>query len=310
MFDVMVASDHWQCWFGLLVWLLVSGGPNRVACQDSAELTFRQTVAEVRLTLVGTEHGQGVANLSSRDFAVVDNDDIIRSFTGFVPAEKTALDVTVLVDGSESVLSHFKQEIAEAMLLESVAGGLPEDKLSLIAFRGSRPEIVCAGNCRQMHAFDRLSSLPVESSTPLFDSLELAARLLSQRRDPQVQPVLIVFSDGQDTISRNSASDALRALWASGAQTYVVDSSGQGYEEGTRFLRAIANLTGGQYFSLADGGAGALASVIEDRHAAYILTYKVPTPTPGFHLVRVLPTQNPNLQFRCRQGYYYAADGQ
>jgi hypothetical protein len=201
MFDVMVASDHWQHWFGLLVWLLVSGGPNRVACQDSAELTFRQTVAEVRLTLVGTEHGQGVANLSSRDFAVVDNDDIIRSFTGFVPAEKMALDVTVLVDGSESVLSHFKQEIAEAMLLESVAGGLPEDKLSLIAFRSSRPEIVCAGNCRQMHAFDRLSSLPVESSTPLFDSLELAARLLSQRRDPQVQPVLIVFSDGQERLA-------------------------------------------------------------------------------------------------------------
>jgi hypothetical protein len=55
-----------------------------------------------------------------------------------------------------------------------------------------------------------------------------------------------------------------------------------------------------------------LDAVLEDARASFTVTYKLPNRAPGFHLVRILPTHDLHLQFRCRRGYYYpgGSDGE
>jgi hypothetical protein len=40
-------------------------------------------------------------------------------------------------------------------------------------------------------------------------------------------------------------------------------------------------------------------------HSARVVTYVLPESGPDFHSIRILPTHNLNLQFRCRTGYYH-----
>jgi len=59
------------------------------------------------------------------------------------------------------------------------------------------------------------SSLAVRRQ-PLLDAVETATTLLSQRRQPDVWPVIILFSDGDDTISKASFKDVQERILATG----------------------------------------------------------------------------------------------
>lgn len=264
-------------------------------------------MAEVRLTFFVTdEHNQTIRTLQPGDFAVVDDGLVIRDFRSFARSDVTSVEVIVLVDSSESVASRFRSEIEDMQQLISQSRWIAEDNISVLSFDGLQPKLVCAGNCQSAPAADRLLAAPAGGSTPLFDAVIFAARLLSQRRDPRVRPVLILFSDGQDTISRNSFSQAIEAVLGSDAQIYAVDvNDPQPFSQGARTLQQLAEATGGRYFPMREGAVKVLDAVLEDLHAAYIATYKPPKHGEGFHSVRVLPTHNLNLQFHCRRSYYY-----
>ncbi len=272
---------------------------------EAQDLTYRSTVAEVRLTFFVTdEHNQTIRTLQPGDFAVVDDGLVIREFSSFVRSDVTSLDVVVLVDSSESVVSRFRYEIADVLQLISQSRWIADDNISVLSFDGPNPKIICAGNCRSAPAVDRLLAAPARGSTPLFDAVVFAARLLSQRRDPRARPVLILFSDGQDTISRDSFSEAVEAALGSDTQIYAVDvNDPERLSEGARTLQQLADATGGRYFPGREGSVKVLEAVFEDLHAIYVATYKPPKHGEGFHSVRILPTHNLNLQFHCRRSY-------
>jgi hypothetical protein len=131
-----------------------------------------------------------------------------------------------------------------------------------------------------------------------------AADFIAHRRTAGVKPVLILFSDGDDTVSRASAGDALEAVIASNALLYAVDlGNPENPSNGGRILQQMSEATGGRYFH--EGGANVLKAVIEDLHASYVVTYQLPNHRVGFHSLRILPTHNLNLRFHCRNGYSY-----
>ena len=274
---------------------------------EAPDLTYRSTVAEVRLTFFVTdEHNHTVRTLQPGDFAVVDDGLVIRDFRSFTRSDVTSPDVIVLVDSSESVGSRRRDEIAQVLQLISQSQWIVEDKISIWSFGGLGPSVLCAGNCRSSLPAERFLAAPAGGLTPLFDAIVFAARLLSQRRDPRDRPVLILFSDGQDTISRNSFSQAIEAALGSDAQIYAVDlNDPQQFSEGTRTLQELADATGGRYLRGQDDAGKVLDAVLEDLHATYVATYKPPNHGEGLHSVRILPTHNLNLKFYCRRSYYY-----
>jgi VWFA-related protein len=274
---------------------------------DRPDFTYRTHANEVRLSFSATDQNDhGVATLQASDFAVVDKDVIVRNFQSFTRSNWTKLEIAILLDTSESVRPRFRQEIADTLELISQTEGIPDENLSMFSFDGADPVQLCTGNCRRSHADQHLSEEHARGLTPLFDTILLSTTFLSQHGDPDAQKVLIIFSDGLDTVSRHSLGDATNASLLSGVQLNCIDlNKHASASQGASVLGHLASSTGGRYFPPPNGARDAMNVILEDFRASYQTTYSLPNRSSGFHQVRILPTHNLNLQFRSRSGYYF-----
>jgi VWFA-related protein len=274
---------------------------------SSGRPTYRSTVSEVRVTFFATdENNHPLATLTKSDFAVVDNERVVRNFRSFTHSDETSLDVVALVDLSESVAPRFRIAMNDVLQLVAREQSIPDDNISVLSFGGMRPAILCSSGCRASDSVSRLLAVKSSGTTPLFDALMFGADFISHHRRAGVRPVLILFSDGNDTISLHSAREALEAVLAGGALIYSVDMrKSANPSAGSMFLRQVSEATGGRYFSLQDGAATVLNAVLEDLRASYVVAYDLPSHQAGFHALRLLPTHNLNLTFHSRNGYFY-----
>ena len=275
---------------------------------DDPLTTYRTGTSEVRISFFATdERNHPVENLGKDDFAIVDGDMVIRDFRSLVRANETALDLVLLVDDSESVERRF-QQVQQAVLQLVAADALSAaDRVSVVTFSGMRPAVLCVRDCNASDTRQRLLSTKAEGATPLFDAVKYAAGLVTSESKPDARQVVILFSDGHDTISMASYRDALQALIASGAMLYTVsiDRSHDSFSQGSRTLQQMADSTGGRSFQITDHAVDILQAVLADLHASYIVTYQIPSRNAGFHSLRILPKHNLNLHFHCRKGYNY-----
>jgi len=296
MFVVMIPCAHHA----------VFAEPSPSEADDITNPTYHSTVSEVRLVFFATdEHNHNVQELKKDDFAVIDNERVIRDFRGFTRSDTTNLNVVVLIDSSESVLPRLQTEITDAVQLISRSSSGPSDGLSVLSFSGLGTHVVCSEDCRDLPT-PRILSLPRGGATPLFDALETAATLLAKRSRPDVWPVVILFSDGDDTISKISRREVLDKILSIGAQIYAVDVSGSGSpSNGSAVLQNLADDSGGRYLRISDGPSSILDHVMDDLHSARVVTYVYPGPDSDFHSIRILPSRNLNLKFHSRCGYYH-----
>jgi VWFA-related protein len=277
-------------------------------CGEPSNSSYHSAISEVRLVFFATENNRPVENLARDDFAVVDDERVIRAFRSFTRAASTRVDVIVLLDTSESALASVKQETAQIrQLISEWPEGL-EDTISVLSFSGTELHPVCAGNCSGTFTAERVASLPKGGTTPLFDALDTAASLLARRTQPDVLPVIVLFSDGDDTISTTSFPRALKNAMRSEAQVYAIDIGNPAQpSNGTAILQRIAEDSGGRYFRIGGDAAGIMRAIVEDLRSARMVTYALPSCRADFHSIRILPTHNLNLQFRSRGGYYRTA---
>jgi VWFA-related protein len=292
---------------------------------SSGPPTYHSTVSEVRVTFFATdENNHPLETLTKSDFAVVDNERVVRNFRSFTHSDETSLDLVVLVDLSESVASRVRVAISDVLQLVAREQSIPDDNIAVLSFGGAsggtsggtfgglRPAILCSSGCRAPDSTSKLLAVKSGGTTPLFDALIFAADFISHHRRAGVRPVMILFSDGDDTISLHSPREALQAVLDEGALIYSVDM-GKDQTSGTMFLRRVSEATGGRYFSLRfsqhDSAATVLNAVLEDLRASYVVTYDLPSHQAGFHSLRLLPTHNLNLTFHSRNGYEYEPSG-
>lgn len=282
-------------------------GTSPAVSGDPPDLTYRTSTTEVRLTFSATDQNDhGVATLKAADFAVVDTGFIVRDFQSFTRSDYSKLEIAILIDSSESVNSHLGKEIADTLELLSQTAGVPEENISLISFRDSKPSLLCSGDCRRSDTIEKLPPARGAGLTPLYDAIIFSCEFISAHADAQTEKALILFSDGQDTESLRSLRDALDSAVMHNVQIYSIDlSDSAGYDPGRQVLRTLAAASGGRFFSARNGSARALDIILEGYRASYIVSYRLPTRARGFHTVQVLPTHNRNLQFRSRSGYYY-----
>jgi VWFA-related protein len=317
-------------------------GARAAAAEDTSDSssapTYRSTVSEVRVTFFATDqNNQPIESLTKSDFAVVDNERVLRNFRSFTRTDETSLDVVVLIDLSESVAPRVRTAISDVLGLVAREQSIPDDNISVLSFGGTlggtpegtsggalgrlTPAILCTSGCRAADPAAKLLAAKSGGSTPLFDALIFGADLVSEHlsehrrgggRD-NLRPILILFSDGYDTISRHSAREALQAAQDAGALIYSVDmgkAENSSSSRGSGFLRQVSDATGGRYFSLSprfsqQDTAQVLNAVLGDLRASYVVTYDLPSQEAGFHSVRLLPTHNLNLTFHSRNGYDY-----
>jgi hypothetical protein len=122
--------------------------------KSSAFPTFHSAVSEVRVTFFATDQDHhALAALSPSDFAIVDNDRVIRNFRSFNRSDETSLDVVVLVEMSESLAARFRATINDVLQLVAREQSIPADKsLDSLVWRFLR---TCAARKLRRHAVDR-----------------------------------------------------------------------------------------------------------------------------------------------------------
>ncbi len=267
-------------------------------------MTYHSSVQEVRLLFLATEeHNHGIRDLSPSDLVVVDNEVVVRNFSSFQLFKITEVHMLVLVDCSGSVAASFPQEIGTVQRLIATATWIADSSIAVRSFSGNGSLSVCAGDCRGQPLSGLISASHVAGPTPMFDALLLAVTGLP-RHLSGTQPVLVLFSDGDDTISIHSSADVIRASLEQDVQIDTVDLNLNGQSRGSQTLRQLAEATGGRYFPRKQDASAIEDALLENLRSAYTLTYKPPNAVAGVHSVQIFPSHNLRLHFRCRRNYY------
>jgi VWFA-related protein len=303
--SMLLSGSHRYSWPLLL--LLVSGVLSPALAGDPLEHSYRVSTNEVRLDFsVLDRSNDSVATLRASDFAVVDNDAIVRNFKSFSRTDWKQLEIAVLVDGSDSVRPRWREEIASILDVVSESAGMARENLSLFSIRDSQTAMVCTENCLVSEVAEHLSA-PPSGLTPLFDSIVTAAKFLARQGDTDTKKILLIFSDGADTMSQHSLADAIDFSVGKDVEIDCVELN-QGSGGATGVLEKLSRTSGGSTFPLNKDATNAMNVILHSFHTSYTVTYSLPSYTSGFHSVHILPTHNLSLEFRSRNGYYYSGN--
>lgn len=305
-FPAMASLSHRQGWSLAVFFLFLTPLLFAANAADDPQITYRTGSSEVRVSFFATDqNGHPLDSVTKDDLAVVDSGTVIRDFRSLARSNETALDVVALIDTSESVAPRFRANLQHLMQVLDSESSIAVDDISVIQFAGTQAAVVCSGDCRTPATEQKLAGLKAQGATPLYDAIRYTADFLAQRRSPDVRQVVILFSDGNDTISRASAREAFDGMLSSGALLYTVNVDPAAASTGALVLQRMANASGGRSFSARDGIGNVLQAILADLRSSYVVSYSLPSRQAGFHSLRILPKHNLNLRFHCRGGYYY-----
>ena len=272
---------------------------------DGTEFVIRRNVREVRLSFsVSDNQGHRVTELRPSDLVVVDNEIVIRNFRSLRPASETPINLAILIDASGSMARDIARIVEVVKRFVADTRWEPRDRVSIIAFGGSDARALCALHCASPSASEALSGLRADGVTPLYDVLVRSTGLLATDADPESRPALVLFSDGLDTYSMHSASDAIAAAQSLDAPIYALVSRQRIPDpDGERLLRLLSRSTGGFVIDDQQSPEQSLRLVIEDLRGGFVLTYQPIHSTVPQHSLQILPAKDPRLRFRSRGGY-------
>ena len=165
------------------------------------------------------------------------------------------------------------------------------------------------------------SFAPPAGATALLDGIIEAANYM---KDVQGRRVIVIVSDGDDTVSDSSFDDAVKALQVANCQVYVVkttdfeNSIRTGQRAGNANLRQLAAERRMQEFAAQTGGAvyspidedeldRAFAQISAELSQQYILSYYPENESERrgeFREISLAVKNRQNLQVRTRKGYY------
>jgi len=279
--------------------------------------------------LVAVEDGEGhrVCNLQKEDFSVYE-DRAPQEIAGFTPAEEP-VSVVLALDTSASMKE--KIELIREEAIRFVTMLKPEDSLAIVSFANYV-------NLAQDFSFDRqtaaveINAIQAKGGTSLYDAISMSLDgMLGPDRE---RKALVIFSDGVDTVSRESTvRDTLRPAKEKGAAIYSIffntemdsdriqrsvplqhpqtgdypDGGSPVYLDGRRFLSKLAEASGGAFFDAlsADDLGSAFEKIALELRSLYSLDY-YPTNTNRdgkFRKIRV-KVDHPGYKVKTRRGYF------
>lgn len=313
----MRATWRWllAAWLALAVSAMAAAAPgvaensgaSAAPGADEEILTFRSEVREVWLAFAASDlQGRSVHSLAAADVAVVDNEHIVRHFRSFSPAAESPLNLILLIDISGSMEKGVAKEAAAVEDFLKTTHWGSADRVSILAFSGLKPELICAGDCASGQVAAKLSAVKAEGQTPLYDAMFQAEEMIRKQAGPEYRSALILFSDGADNISMRSFGEVVERAQNLQAAVYSLNACPRqcASERGRGVLASLAASTGGSYYETGGEPRSYLRGVVEDLRSGYVLTYELPENEAGSHTVKVLAVRNPNLMFRSRSRYH------
>jgi len=236
------------------------------------------------------------------------------------------------MDTSNSIRSRlkFEQEAAIDFLFTVIRRD--KDQVFLMAVEDD-PQVILSATGDLNRARDLILKQRAGGGTALYDAIYRASEEMSRLPLPtgsrlDTRRVIVVISDGEDTLSRHSRSEALDMAQRAGIVIYTIststewvvsDNSSKAAQnaqrkylktDGDKVLENFANDSGGRAFFpyLIDDLALSFAAIGDELRNQYSLAY-VPegrAPDGKFHKIKIEAIPK-DLQVHARNGYYAAA---
>jgi VWFA-related protein len=255
--------------FALAVWF--------VALAVQPPQIFRGGVEIVEIDVSVMRGNQPVQGLTSSDFALTDNG--VAQQVESVLVDRLPLNVTLVLDVSRSLYGERLAQLVQAG--DAFTGALrPDDRAALVTFSH---QIVLAVpmTTDRMQIRSALRNMEASGSTALRDAVHVAVQLDPRDR---ARSLLLVFTDGHDTVSWLTEDAVLDTVRRSGVVIHAVRV------ESDPFLDRLTQAAGGRAWSATSDRQlrELFARALDEMRARYLLTY---TPrgvdTAGWHSVKV-----------------------
>jgi Ca-activated chloride channel family protein len=268
------------------------------------------------ITSVTDSAGNQINDLTEKDFELYE-DNQLQDIAGVYREGQIPLRLIFLFDTSSSIRHRFDfEQRAAAQFFRNVLRRGDQAALMSVS---TEPRLELQFTPEVDQLVNGLAQLKPQGATALYDAMIAASRYL---RPAEGRHVMVVLSDGTDTVSTSTLAKALTEAQKSDAVIYGVHSTGVAPSvnvqdlAGEFVLKAMCEDTGGRAF---------FPPIYEDQRketrdldeiykrlaaevrAQFVLTYysKI-EPRPGtFRAIRV-EVKRPGLQVRARRGYYTA----
>lgn len=289
--------------------LVAAQGPGKVTSQEDNIIRIRADLITV-LVSVTDQRGNLVNTLKQDDFEVMEN-DVAQEMVSFGRENSLPLNLALLFDVSSSVKPRLKfEKDAAVKFFKSVLR--PVDRAALLSF--SHDITLEQDFTSDTEALARATrSLKAKGGTALYDAVFLAAEKLENGPG---RHVIIIISDGANTISRTTLEAALRMTERADAVIYGIYTATRltdepGIVQGDQELTRICERTGGEVFfpknlNELDEIFTQLGAILRAQYA--LSFYSKNDERDGSYRTIKVNVKNPDLKVRARKGYYARKD--
>jgi Ca-activated chloride channel family protein len=285
--------------------------PNSGEKADDSAATIKVDVKLVNVFVTVTDqHGAPIAGLTQADFSL-EEDGRAQKIAVFDRESALPLSIVLGVDTSLSTRKDLPVELASARrFVHAILR--PVDVLSLYQFS----EVVSEATpfTSDLKRIDgALDHVRNGSATALYDALYLGAKALERREG---RKVMVLITDGGDTVSSVSYQDAVREAQEAEAIVYSViivpiEASAGRDTGGEHALIQLSEDTGGRYFYATSASQldAAFRQISDELRTQYLLAY-YPSEKLAESSFRRIEVKVPpalaaqNYRVRHRTGYY------
>jgi Ca-activated chloride channel family protein len=246
-----------------------------VSSAQESDTTFKVDVKLVNVFVTVTdEHGAPMAGLKKDDFELAE-DDKAQKIALFDKESALPLNIVLAIDTSLSTRKDLPLELASARrFVHAILR--PVDVLALYGFSETVSDLT--GFTPDLRVIDRaIDHLRLGSATALYDALFLGSEALEPR---QGRKVMVVITDGGDTMSKVNYQEAVRAAETAEAILYSIivvpiEASAGRDTGGEHALIQLSADTGGKYFyaSSLPQLDEAFRQISDELRTQYLLAY-------------------------------------
>lgn len=287
--------------------VVLSANANTSKLPLDVGFTVHHQVQEAQIRFIATDgSGKPVLGLRPEDVQIFDDQVRVPELKSFMLSQYMPLKVGVLVDLSDSISSQQKRETLIAADLLAEIFDTRRDEAFVVGFsnkvRMLQPETTDISLVRKA----LLSNPGRQGLTALFDAIvqtcrdEFAASDASGR-----QRILLLFSDGSDTLSIHGPDEAINEALRARITIYAITTNDTD-SDGLKNLKQLAEQTGGRVYVIPKkrGLETLKVAMSQSVRGEYTISFRPASETSGFHSVRIeLPTHG-DLTLRATTGYY------
>lgn len=294
-------------WAATILALLIA--PPTLRAQQDSGTTLKLDVKLVDVFVNVTDSdGAIVGGLTKDDFALFE-DGRPQTIALFERQSQIPLALTLAIDTSGSVKKDLAREAAAAKHFAR-AMLRPQDQMSVLQFATEVSVLTPFTN--KLSQIDRgLNHLHGEWATAFYDAICAGSEALGRK---QGRKVLVVISDGDDTVQNSTYAQALQAALRNDVMIYsIIDvpiAASAGRDTGGEHaLITLSEQTGGKDYYVNQGGLDkTFEKLSEDLRTEYLLGYYPKNQVRGqdFHRITVtIPRAAPGaFHIGNRIGYY------